>query len=74
MNDYNDVRLRTLLTVCEVAVFLGVSERTVRRYIHEGRLSAVRLKHQLRISRTDLDEMLFGRLLGGKDEDIPTIN
>ncbi|WP_332763695.1 helix-turn-helix domain-containing protein [Phenylobacterium sp.] len=44
-----------LYSVEQVAERLGLHARTVRGYIREGRLSAVRIGKQYRITRGDLD-------------------
>ena len=53
-----------LLTIDTVAQHLGVHEHTVRAYIAEGRLRAVRIggkpRGQLRILRSDLEAALHG--------------
>ena len=50
----------SLLTIAEVARYLGVCERQVRTYITRGELPAVRLGPQghLRIRPADLDRFL----------------
>ncbi len=42
----------------EVAEILDVSERTIRRYIKDGKLGNHRIGHQYRISQTDLEGYL----------------
>jgi excisionase family DNA binding protein len=44
----------TLLSVDQVAGQLGMHVRTVRRYVREGRLKAVRIGKQYRIAASDL--------------------
>ncbi|MFC4455643.1 helix-turn-helix domain-containing protein [Deinococcus sonorensis] len=46
--------LPKLLKVCEVAEFTGTHERTVRRWIREGRLVAVESPIGIRVSRRAL--------------------
>jgi excisionase family DNA binding protein len=48
------------LSVEDVAERLGLHVKTVRNYVREGRLKAVRIGKQYRISRQDL-EALTGR-------------
>ncbi|WP_405486072.1 helix-turn-helix domain-containing protein [Streptomyces sp. NBC_00096] len=48
---------RELYTVGEVAELLGLHVRTVRNYVREGRLKAVRIGKQYRISREDLEAL-----------------
>jgi len=43
-----------LLTADEVAELLGLHVRTVRNYVRDGRLQAVRIGKQYRIARADL--------------------
>ncbi|MFD4338907.1 helix-turn-helix domain-containing protein [Streptomyces anulatus] len=45
---------RELYTVGEVAELLGLHVRTVRNYVHDGRLKAVRIGKQYRIAKKDL--------------------
>jgi excisionase family DNA binding protein len=64
---YNDVRYshfmaQELYSVDQVAQRLGLHVRTVRNYVREGRLKAVRIGKQYRIAREDL-EALTGRPL-----------
>ncbi len=50
---------RQRLTLTAAAEYLDVSERTLRRYIAEGRLPAYRLgKRQIRIEVADLDKLV----------------
>lgn len=50
--------------VGEVAAMLGVSEMTITRQIHRGKLPAVRVGHLLRISQSDLDKYLRDNAVG----------
>ena len=45
-----------LFTVEQVAERLNVHVKTVRRYIHDGRLKAKRIGKEYRITRADLDQ------------------
>ena len=47
-----------LFTVKEVAKMFKCDPQTIRRYINEGLLKAVRLKGEYRISREDIDAFL----------------
>ena len=49
-------------SVDQVAQRLGLHVRTVRNYVRDGRLKAVRIGKQYRIARSDLEE-LTGRAL-----------
>jgi len=53
-----------LYSVEQVAGLLGLHVRTVRNYVREGRLKAVRIGKQYRISREDL-ETFTGRPVEG---------
>ena len=44
-----------LLTVREVSQILGVSRESIRLWLHAGRLGGVRIGHQFRVRRSDLD-------------------
>ncbi|GAB3505624.1 helix-turn-helix domain-containing protein [Amycolatopsis cihanbeyliensis] len=46
---------RELYSVDQVAELLGLHVRTVRNYVRDGRLNAVRIGKQYRISREDLE-------------------
>lgn len=48
---------RELYSVGEVAELLGLHVRTVRNYVREGRLKAVRIGKQYRISRADFEAL-----------------
>lgn len=48
---------RGLYTVSEVAELLGLHVRTVRTYVRDGRLKAVRIGKQYRISRADFEAL-----------------
>ena len=49
-----------LLSTDEVAVVLAVRPKTVRRWITEGELPAVKLHRQWRVRLDDLDHLLEG--------------
>ena len=57
-----------LYSVEQVAGLLGLHVRTVRSYVREGRLKAVRLGKQYRIAREDLEAMT-GRPASAFDRD-----
>ena len=48
----------SLMTMRQVASYLVVTERTVRRFIRAGRLRAYRVGRQLRFRPSDVDAML----------------
>jgi excisionase family DNA binding protein len=53
----NDVDAADFLSVDQVAGRLGLHVRTVRRYVREGRLRAVRIGKQYRVAREALDAL-----------------
>ena len=56
--DYPDLPQKSHLLVAEVARFLGVSEKTVRRWHREGLIKGTRLNRSLRIDRESLVRLL----------------
>lgn len=48
----------TYLTVAEVAALLKLNQQTVRNWIDQGSLPALRVGRRVRIRRSDLDELL----------------
>ncbi len=46
------------LTVHEIAEHLKLNQQTVRNWIDQGRLPAVRIGRRVRVRRTDVDRML----------------
>lgn len=53
-----------LYSVEQVADQLGLHVRTIRKYIRDGRLQAVRIGKQYRIAREDLEAFTGGPLVG----------
>ena len=51
-------RLPRLFTIAEVAAYLGVSPRTVRRMIKTRLLPVVRIGHSLRVSEIALARLV----------------
>jgi len=47
------------LTITEVAAFLRVSTRSVRRWVETGDLPAVRIGRQYRVRRDDVDRLVL---------------
>ena len=47
-----------LLTRKELANFLGLSTRTISRFIEQGDLRCVKLGHQIRFRESDIEEFL----------------
>ncbi len=62
---------KDLYSILEVAQLLGLHVKTVRNYIHEGRLQSTRVGKQFRISRADLDAFTGGALNGGQPVQAP---
>ena len=50
--------LDELLTVAEVAELLKLNQQTVRNWIDQGSLPALRVGRRVRIRRSDLDRLL----------------
>ena len=50
-----------LLTIAEVAAYLKLSRRTAWRWCKSGRLPAVKIGHQWRISQSDLEAFIRRR-------------
>jgi excisionase family DNA binding protein len=55
-NDFNE----EFLTVAEVAELLKLNQQTVRNWIDQGSLPAVRVGRRVRIRRSDLERVLEG--------------
>lgn len=53
-----DDREDSFLTVAEVAELLKLNQQTVRNWIDQGSLPAVRVGRRVRIRRADLDRIL----------------
>jgi len=62
----SETKLPNRLTVKEAAEFLHVSPRTIRRYIKERLLNAVRLKYAYRIKVDTLFQSFLGEKLSSK--------
>jgi excisionase family DNA binding protein len=50
-----------LLTIAEVAVYLKLSRRTAWRWCKAGQLPAVKVGHQWRVARSDLENFVRKR-------------
>lgn len=62
----DDDRGDEFLTVAEVAEWLKLNQQTVRNWIDQGSLPAVRVGRRVRIKRSDLDRVLdIGYQSGG---------
>jgi excisionase family DNA binding protein len=57
----------SFLTVAEVAEMLKLNQQTVRNWIDQGSLPAVRLGRRVRIRRSDLDRVLAEGSSGSAD-------
>lgn len=54
----DDDRGESFLTVAEVAEWLKLNQQTVRNWIDQGSLPAVRVGRRVRIKRSDLERVL----------------
>lgn len=50
-----------MLTIKQVAERLGLHENTVRRYVQEGMIPAVKFEKAIRIEQEDLEEFIRQR-------------
>ncbi len=50
-----------LLTIAEVAIYLKLSRRTAWRWCKAGQLPAVKVGHQWRVARSDLENFVRRR-------------
>ena len=55
-----------LLTVKEVAEKMKITEKSVRRYVAEGMLKAIKLERVLRFREDDIEEFLTERTINAK--------
>jgi excisionase family DNA binding protein len=55
----------SFLTVAEVAELLKLNQQTVRNWIDQGSLPALRIGRRVRIRRSDFDRVLEQGLSGG---------
>jgi PTS system nitrogen regulatory IIA component len=59
------------LKIKDVAELLHVSEKTIRRWLADGKIPAYRLNHQYRFSRIEIENwMMSYKLKSSKDEGI----
>ena len=56
----------SFLTVAEVAEMLKLNQQTVRNWIDQGSLPALRVGRRVRIRRSDLDRLLEQGRTGGR--------
>lgn len=50
--------MKTLFTIQEVAAYLNVTERTVYRFLWNKSLKGIKVGHQWRIGKSDIDDLL----------------
>lgn len=62
-----------LLTVNQVALILKVHPLTIRRYINEGRLKAIRLGGNIRISQSELKSFSETYIANSNKQDKKTL-
>ena len=53
--------MEKLYTVQEVADYLGLSRKTIYRYLKAGKLKAKKVGAEYRITQSQLDELLNGK-------------
>ena len=58
----------TFLTVAEVAGILKLNQQTVRNWIDQGSLSALRVGRRVRIRRSDFERILAEGYTGGSND------
>lgn len=64
---------KDLYTIFEVAQLLGLHEKTVRAYVHEGKLKSTRVGKRYRITHAALQEFTGGTLgEGGAEAPVDT--
>lgn len=61
LNSTQSVQSDELLTIAEVAVYLKLSRRTTWRWCKAGQLPAVKVGHQWRVARSDLESFVRRR-------------
>ena len=47
-----------LLTIRDVSALLSIPERTVQRYVREGVIPSIKIRHLRRVSRQALDQWI----------------
>ena len=62
--DHNDLE-ESFLTVAEVAEILKLNQQTVRNWIDQGSLPALRVGRRVRIKRSDFERVLAQGYSGG---------
>lgn len=61
-------RLTSLLTLHEVANYLQVSDRTVRRLIEQRKLLGIKIGSQWRFHKKEVDRIAFAYSPGGTND------
>ncbi len=64
MNDKSVTAAARLLSISEVAGYLQVGEKTIRRWIEADELTAFKLGRQWRVAEKDLQSFLHERWTG----------
>ena len=62
--EFEQVRIRPLLTKASACKFLAVSERTLDRIVSDGELAAYRVRGQLRFRVDDIESYVGARRVG----------
>jgi excisionase family DNA binding protein len=62
-----------LLTVAEIAQHLKINQQTVRNWIDQGQLPAVRISRRVRVRRTDLEQILDQGTIGRPGPEPPPL-
>ncbi len=52
------IQKEKLLTVKETALYLSLSDQTIRRWINEGKLNAVKIGKEFRIKLSEIIELV----------------
>ena len=68
--DRNDLE-DSLLTVAEVAEMLKLNQQTIRNWIDQGSLPAIRIGRRVRIKRSDFERILEEGYSAGNSADRP---
>lgn len=58
MAEHSELKEESFLTVAEVAEMLKLNQQTVRNWIDQGSLRALRVGRRVRIKRSDLERVL----------------
>lgn len=66
--------MEDLLTVKQVAILLKVHQLTVRRYITEGKLKAIKVAGNIRIPQSELNNFMQSIMPGSKSTKSASVN